>query len=258
VARYSAFYMQHAERALSRPRRRVSIVLCQGDFRRMTSIETAQPIQRASLADAVYETLVEAIVSGTLAPGEELSAVALATRFQVSRTPVTEALQRLLHDGLVEQPANHQARVARLARHDVIEIYEVRGHLEAAAAELAATRMRAEDVAALRGRAEVLISQSSDPDWPRRAIDFDLDFHAAVAEASGNRRLRHDIARYRRLVRCFCRLTGSAQNLQAAFIEHLSILEALERRRPAAARKAMQIHISNRQAAVLAELFAEE
>jgi len=164
----------------------------------------------------------------------------------------------LLHDGLVEQPANHQARVARLARQDMTEIYEVRGHLEAAAAELAATRMPAETLAQLRQQAEVLVSESSAPDWAARAIDFDLAFHAAVAEASGNRRLRDDIARYRRLVRCFCRLTGSVQNLQAALVEHLAILEALERRRPATARKAMQAHISNRQAAVLAELFSEQ
>ena len=103
----------------------------------------------------------------------------------------------------------------------------------------------------------MLVSDSGDPDWASRAIDFDLGFHAAVAEACGNRRLRDDIARYRRLVRCFCRLTGSVKNLQAALIEHLSILEVLELRRPAAARKAMQAHISNRLEAVLAELFGE-
>ena len=223
----------------------------------MTTSETARPIQRASLADAVYETLVEAIVSGELPPGEELSAVALAARFHVSRTPVTEALQRLLHDGLVEQPANHPARVARFARQDVIEVYEVRGHLEAAAVELAATRMPLEKLAQLRQQADVLVSDSTAPDWSRRAIDFDLGFHAAVAEACGNRRLRDDIARYRRLVRCFCRLTGSLRNLQAALLEHLAILEALDHRRPAAARKAMQVHIRNRQEAVLAELFGE-
>jgi DNA-binding GntR family transcriptional regulator len=224
----------------------------------VTSIETARPIPRASLADAVYEMLVEAIVSGQLTPGADLSAVALATRFQVSRTPVTEALQRLLHDGLVEQSANHQARVVRLARQDVIEVYEVRGHLEAAAVELAATRMPAEKIAELQQQADALTNDSNAPDWPSRAIDFDLAFHAAVAEACGNRRLRDDISRYRRLVRCFCRLTGSLQNLQAALIEHLAILEALERRRPAQARKAMQMHIRNRQEAVLAELFSDE
>jgi DNA-binding GntR family transcriptional regulator len=223
----------------------------------MSALETAQPIQRASLADSVYETLVEAIVSGAIPPGEELSAVALAARLQVSRTPVTEALQRLLHDGLVEQPANRQARVARLARQDVIEIYEVRGQLEAAAAELAATRMSAVTLAQLQDESAALDSNPHDPGWTRRAIDFDLAFHAAVAQSSGNRRLRDDIARYRRLVRCFCRLTGSTKNLQAALDEHRAILRALDERQPAAAREAMRMHIANRQRAVLAELFPE-
>ena len=69
------------------------------------------------------------------------------------------------------------------------------------------------------------------------------------------RRLFRPLLRFR--LSAFCRLTGSVRNLQAALLEHLAILEALERRRPAAARKAMQAHIDNRQEAVLAELFGE-
>lgn len=219
------------------------------------SLEQVPPLRRTSLADAAYETLLEAILHGQLPPGEELSAVALASRFQISRTPVTEALQRLAHDGLIEQPNNHKPRVARLSREDVIDIYEVRGHLEAVAVERAAKRIPDEVLAELRQQADALLKRGKEVDWHARAIQFDLHFHDAIAEHSGNRRLRDDVARYRRLVRCFCRLTGGQDNLRAALDEHLQILEALEQRRGAAAAKAMQSHIQNRLQAVLAELY---
>ncbi|HEY5314250.1 MAG TPA: GntR family transcriptional regulator, partial [Pirellulales bacterium] len=214
------------------------------------------PIRRQSLADSVYETLLEAIATGRLAPGAELSAVALSAQLQVSRTPVTEALQRLEHDGLVEQAANRPPRVVRLAPRDVDEIYELQLHLEAAAAERAATRIDRTTLAALRARARQIQAAHQALDWAEQALEFDLQFHATIAEWSGNRRLARDIERYRRLVRSFCRLTGSQENLEAAFVEHLAILDALEAGRPAAARKAMTVHVRRRKAAVLRELAA--
>jgi len=216
------------------------------------------PLKRMSLADAAYETLLEAIRHGQLPPGEGFSAVALAERFQVSRTPITEALTRLTHDGIIEQEANRQPRVVKLARRDVVEIYEMRTQLEAAAAERAASRIEDDVLTNLRARVKKL-SQSRRPvDWAEQAIEFDLRFHEAVAHAADNRRLRDDIARYRRLVRCFCRLTGSDANLNAALEEHRTILAAFEARRPATARKAMVAHITKRLAAVLAELYPND
>lgn len=219
------------------------------------SLEQVPPLRRTSLADAAYETLLEAILHGQLPPGEELSAVALAARFQISRTPVTEALQRLSHDGLIEQTTNHKPRVVQLSRADVIDIYEVREHLEAAAVERAAERIPGEVLTELRQQADALLRRRKEVDWAARAIQFDLRFHDVIAEHSGNRRLRDDVARYRRLVRCFCRLTGNQENLRTALDEHLQILEALEQRRGPAAAKAMQTHIQNRLQAVLAELY---
>ncbi len=227
---------------------------------------TAPPVdttlRRVSLADAAYDVLQQAILRGELPPGEELSAVALAERYRVSRTPITEALQRLTHDGLVLQEPHRQPRVVKLQRSDVVEIYEMRAQLEAAAAERAATRITPAVCDALEQRLDALggkaLSAKRKPEnWAELAIEFDLQFHDAVAEACGNGRLRDDIARYRRLVRCFCRLTGNDDNLQAAIAEHRTILAALKARRPATARKAMAAHIEKRLAAVLAELYPQ-
>jgi DNA-binding GntR family transcriptional regulator len=215
------------------------------------------PIARTSLADAVYETLLEAIVRGQFAPGDEMNAVALAERFQVSRTPVTEALQRLVREGLIDQEMNRRPRVVRLNRADVVEIYGLRRALESAAAELAAERIEEATLSDLRSRLKALTGKQT-VDWAQRAIEFDLLFHDALAAAAGNRRLADDIARYRRLVRCFCRLTGNDANLRSAVKEHQEILDAVASRKPQAARKAMAEHIDRRLAAVLAELYPDE
>lgn len=214
-------------------------------------------LRRSSLTDGVYESLLEAIVTGRLSPGAELNAVTLSRELDVSRTPVTEALRRLEHDGLVEHVTNRKSRVARFTRRDVIELYEVRKHLEAASAE-GASRSMSDDVLQELSREFALLDAQRDAiDWPARAIAFDVHFHDRIAEASGNSRLRDDIARYRLLVRSFCRLTGRTSNLDHAFAEHGEILAALQRRDPAAARHAMIVHIEKRLAAVLSELFPE-
>jgi DNA-binding GntR family transcriptional regulator len=200
-------------------------------------------LERASLADKVYETLLEAIVSGRLAPGAELSVVALAKELEVSRTPVHDALRQLAHDGLVEQEVNRQSRVSCFTRDDVFEIFEMRKLLEGRAAELAATRIDERTLATLRGTAKALAASPQAVDWHERWINFDADFHDRIAHASGNRRLWMDIARYRLLHRGFNQIAAGVDALQVALAEHQDILTALEERNGTEAASCMVSHI---------------
>lgn len=215
-------------------------------------------VVRTTLGDSVYETLLEAIVTGRLAGGSELSEVELARQLNVSRTPVHEAMVRLVTDGLVvaSDVRRSRTRVAAFGVDDLIEIYRMRRLLESAAAESAALEMPAAGLHALRAEADALGREVHAVDWPDRAIEFDLKFHDAIADAAGNRRLREDIRRYRRLVRGFCRMSGSERNLRDAWREHLRILEALEARQPTAAAAAMAAHVDARLQGVLGELDA--
>lgn len=220
-------------------------------------LQAPKPLPRKSLADGVYETLLQNILQGTLKAGMEISEVALAQELHVSRTPVHEAVGRLLKDGLLVQEPPRQILVARFSREDAVEIYEMRRLLESAAAQKAVRRMSDAALWKLREEAAALEQSRGAPDWTSRALDFDLRFHDAIAEASGNRRLRADIARYRLLVRAFCRMTGTPGNLDDAFREHLAILSALEARDAAAAGRAASAHVEKRCAVVLAALFPE-
>ncbi|MGE3809106.1 MAG: GntR family transcriptional regulator [Gemmataceae bacterium] len=210
------------------------------------------PLSRSSLADSVYQRVLEAILSGALGPGAELSEVALAAELGVSRTPVHLALKHLVLDGLAEPMTNRQARVVQLGPAQIREIYEMRLLLEPAAAERAARRMPPEEREALRESAQVLAALKESASWPARAIEFDIRFHDALAAACGNERLRAEITKYRRLVRAFCRSSGSQENLTHAYQEHLEILAALEAQDGPRARQAMTAHIEKRMHAVLA------
>jgi DNA-binding GntR family transcriptional regulator len=233
-------------------------------FRRKTfedhpsMLKVSAPLEKTYLGHTVYQTLLENILSGALPSGVEVSEVALAAELRVSRTPVHEAVKKLAMDGLLVHESGRRPRVARLDRAAVAELYEMRSILECAAAERAAERIDLATVRELGRKAEDLEARKSgDSDWRKRALEFDQLFHEAIATAAGSGRLREDIHRYRLLVRAFCRITGTAENLRAALGEHQTILKALRSRDPAAARKAMAAHISARVGVVLKEAFPE-
>ena len=212
-----------------------------------------RPLARTSLADGAYQELLEAILTGRLRGGTELSEVALAAELEVSRTPVHEALRRLNADGLVRIGSSGTACVAEFTRDDVVEIYEMRRVLEAAAAEQASSRLSDEQLTELSDAMTALADRDA-RGWKTKALEFDVVFHDAIAAACGNDRLRGEIRKYRHLVRAFCRMSGNPENLLAACDEHRIILAALTARDAQGARMSMSAHIDARLAAVLREL----
>lgn len=198
-----------------------------------------------SLAETVYEAILERILRGTLPPGTVLSAVRWAEKLEVSRTPVHEALRMLSADGLVENPAGRRAQVARFTCDDLWEIFEMRRILEGPAAQLAAGRMDGRQLAPLRAESDLLARTEEADGWMRRWSDFDEHFHAAVAAGCGNGRLRRDIGRYRLVHRGFNRIATDYASLQSAHAEHVEILNALEAGDGRAARAAMECHIAH-------------
>lgn len=196
-----------------------------------------------SLAEAVYDTLLEGILRGELAPGMFLSAAKLSTKLEVSRMPIHDALLMLAKDGLVEIQTGKRARVACFGANDLWEIFELRKLLEGYAAELAAGRMDQRQFLPLRAASNQLKNKRKSPDWTHQWSDFDEMFHQMIAESSGNFRLAKDIARYRLLHRGFNRVNTDYEVLQQALREHIEILDALEARDGSRARAAMEAHI---------------
>jgi DNA-binding GntR family transcriptional regulator len=96
------------------------------------------PTQR--IADSVFDGLREAVLDGKLAPGSKLSVPALAQQLNVSRSPVREAVARLIADGLAVDNPRRGAVVATITSADLAELYEVRSSLESVVTRLAVER----------------------------------------------------------------------------------------------------------------------
>lgn len=99
------------------------------------------PRRTPTRADQLRRALEEDIFAGRLRPGDRLDEQSLAQRFDVSRTPVREALRQLSASGLIEVRPRQGAVVAVITLPRLVEMFEVMAELEAMCARLAARRM---------------------------------------------------------------------------------------------------------------------
>lgn len=224
------------------------------------TLPPSKGLTRRSLSDSVYETLIEALATGHLNGSTELNEVTLAQELNVSRTPIHEAITRLVSEGIVEQGLNRKFKVRELQPADLAKIYEMRKCLEGLAAGHAATGMPRETLAALRSEAKALAAASNDAHWAERATEFHRRVVEAVAAASGNVWLERDIARYQVLDRSFGRLSAGLAGLRQTLREHaeiLRLLEALDAQDPVKAQSKAVAFVEAREKAVLKDLEAK-
>ena len=142
-------------------------------------------LESATLSDRIFRHVQEAIMTGTLAPGERIHADALARQFKVSHIPVREALTHLEAVGLIVQEPHKGARVIELSQDDIRHIFEIRKILEGLAARLAAANIDEQS----KKRLQSLVDEI---DQAAKAKDFlkmdtaDQEFHHTIWRISGN------------------------------------------------------------------------
>jgi DNA-binding GntR family transcriptional regulator len=147
-----------------------------------------------SKKERIYQALRHEILTLALTPGRVLVEGGLARRFAASKTPVREALACLEQDGLVEALPRRGYLVTPITVRDLHELFELRAALEGAAAELAATRITADE---LRRLERLLVPPQTLVAGRvlRRFLDRNRQFHLVIARASRNERLARLVAR---------------------------------------------------------------
>lgn len=149
------------------------------------------------LAEELARSLEAEIIFGTLAPETRLVEEEVAQRFEISRSPVREALRRLEQDGLVLREARRGVRVAPISRADLDEVYSCRVVLEGLAAEQAAKARLEIQVTELRAAIadmERALENCDVPAYFRGNVSFTDAIHAAASNAT-LRRLLHGISK---------------------------------------------------------------
>lgn len=212
-------------------------------------------VQSQPLASQVADHLIEFIRQGTGVDLQQLPAERqLAEQMGVSRPVVREAIKRLEMQGLLEVRHGRSVKVVdqlhrpvstslSLLIPDVTErlrqLQETRIVIEPESARLAAERASEESIGKLRSLQDALMAAESNDE----AIEIDLQFHRAMAEASGNLMFRLFLDSLADISRESRRRTIGRVGKQAATEHHEQVVRAVERRRPQAAAKAMRHHI---------------
>ena len=180
------------------------------------------------LSDRLREAIEEEIATGKLLPGSRLDEIELAARFAVSRTPIREALNLLLGEGLIEMRPRRGAVVARVSPQRLIEMFEVMAELEAMCAQLATRRMSEAEFAAI----ETAHAACQGAVAARDADAYfyaNERFHYAIYSASRNTFLSEQAAALQRKLRPYRRLQLSVRNrIQRSYEEHQAIVRPLD------------------------------
>jgi DNA-binding GntR family transcriptional regulator len=136
-----------------------------------------------------YEGLKELIISGELKPGSDLDEQDLVKRFEVSRTPVREALIRLSSEGLVSMLPNRGAKVSNLNFSDVTDHLEIMDILTPSVCYLAALRRTSTDLNVIKEQVDRL-SEARRDDLTDR-LDAIFHLYTALGKATHNESLHH-------------------------------------------------------------------
>ncbi|QBG34710.1 GntR family transcriptional regulator [Litorilituus sediminis] len=207
------------------------------------------PTKQAAVttADKVFEQMQHAIVEGDIAPGIKISEPELAKHYQISRSTLREALNRLEKCHLIERKANIGSRVVDCTIEGLLELYITREALEGMACRQAALNMTDEEIASMR---EMLVQHSKAKELQEGVAYYqeegDLDFHYKVILGSHNQQLINLICgQLYHLVRMYRFQFGMhSARASRAFDEHSHILQAISDRDGELAEMLMRRHIA--------------
>ncbi len=197
-------------------------------------------LAKQRLSEQAYQILREMITNARFQRGTRLNVERLARDMEISRTPIWEAIHRLIQEGLLVSIPNRGVFIMDLTAEAALELYTVREALEGLAVRLACRHV---DDKALAKMEKSLTEQYE----MTRKVDlvgysrYDFDFHAVIYELSGNKFLQEML----NTIRSKTRSTSMdfIPLLQASYKDHMKVLRALKARDPAAAEKAIRTHI---------------
>ncbi len=204
--------------------------------------------------DASYERLRAAIAAGALLPNERLIESELAEHLGVGRATVRTALARLAQENIVERLPNRGARVRRISAKEAVEILEARIALEGIAARHAAANATDADVGELRKILDEMEQRTADGEL-LGYTDTNARFHRAILRIADHGIAASLIENLRsRSAQHPFRATLHPTEPAVRVRQHRAIADAIARRDPDAAERAMRDHLADVMLGLRAEL----
>lgn len=224
----------------------------------MLATKNFMGLQRRSLHLELAEAIQEMIVIGELPPGTKVPENQLCERFNVSRTPLREALKVLAAERLVVLEPNRGAWVSRITVADLEEVFPVMGAFEALAGELACRSITDEEIAEIRELHDKMVASYEQRNL-QGYFDANQRIHEAILAAARNETLTlhyRSLATQIRRARYVANITDG--RWKQAMEEHEEIMTCLENRDGERLADVLRRHLQNKLATVRAWLEANE
>jgi DNA-binding GntR family transcriptional regulator len=191
------------------------------------------------------------ILDGRLRKGDAVQELGLSKKLKVSRTPVREAISRLVAEGLLNRDPGQVPRVRETSIDDFIEILHIRRLLEVEAAGLAASRPDHETISRLRESLNKLTNTPNPSEADHTALDDDI--HTSIANMTGSRLLVTMIRDLRMKTRFFG-MERIPERFKPGCAEHLALLDAIDRGDVPGSHEAMRKHLDGVRASIMQNL----
>jgi len=181
-----------------------------------------------TLREKILETIRDAILKGSLKPGEKVAEPELAERFGISRTPIREAFRQLESEGYLTVIPRKGAVVAALSEKDVDEFYAIKSILEGYAAELAATRLSQKEIEKLQAINEKLRNLAAEGDV-KNFYRAHNEFHDLFIKAADNQKLAELIQQLgMKFLRLRMASLSAPGRMNISVAEHERLIEAFK------------------------------
>jgi DNA-binding GntR family transcriptional regulator len=209
----------------------------------------AQPakeaVKRSGLtATDVYHQLKEMVILFKIRPEERVNESELAAALGVSRTPLREALHRLVAENMLTLVPNRGFYGRKLVRQEVFDLYELRNALEMSAIALALERASDQAIESLRSSWTEVMALAPQRSTLELVLE-DEAFHVALAQLSGNQEMANSLRAINARIRFF-RWIDLEERRAELYDDHLVILDALQKRDASACATLVREHISQR------------
>jgi len=197
------------------------------------------------LNQKVYRILKEAIIKGFLEPGTKLLENKIAEEMHVSRTPVREAMQKLVAEGFVKTTPNQTMIVTEVSLEDVKEVLQIRGVLEGLAARIVAKKINEQGI----GELESIVAQMSLHVSKKDLTSYckvDDEFHNLILNVCGNKwiiQIRDNLGSF--IYRFRIKSLSVPGRLKCSLEEHQKIMGSLKKHNSEEADKLSQVHMEN-------------
>ena len=207
---------------------------------------SSAPPHKMNATEQAYHVIRNDILTGKLAEGERLTETRLSDDLGLSRTPIREAIGRLILEGFIERQSGYTTRVAHFPEDEAEQVYEIRRLVECYSVQRAARLATEDDIAELRRIHAAMKADTPPRDNAayQRLTEANEAFHRAIVKAARSPRLTAlmttalDVSMVVRTYSMF-----SEKDLVRSLNHHAEIIDAIEARAPEWAASVMSAHL---------------